>query len=973
MNLLDRVKNTFSFFRTGLEPVRNVPMRGRKKTPLKFNSRSTDQPQWSMVDYESFYNEGFAANSVIYAAIMVKVRAVSQVDLIAVSPDSKGESKENFTPIEPNNTRRDFSLDEFATDENQRLANLLNRPNKYMSGSEFQQLQTTYLNLTGNAFTVIVREKTTNIPISLWPLNPVHIQIVPKVNGEIMGYIYNPKGEILSEGLPILPDDMMHVKLPNPSDPLQGLGFGLSPIAPLAKSADVDNQLTTFLKVFFEHGAMPSGAIKLKDMMLDEDSIAEIKEKFMATYGNYENWADIAVLDMTMDYERIGLTFDEMDFSNLDGRNESRMLLPFGVPAEIMPIRLGLEGSTFANKEEARKWFWQDTMIYELNLFLDEYKSFLATENGATPKWDLAKVDALKENTKEQIEGAVALIGSGVPPNVAFTTVGLEVENYDGIDEPVQPPSPFGDFADDNENDTPNDIPSNTETEVIEESDQKRLNIPTIRDRLYTKIDNLAQSHETAFSEAAELAFDDEKNNVLAMVQDAKKKALVQKATVDGITLLGDLSEYFFKDGKANWRDKFAPVIVTEVSDVGNFWKDQLGLTFNLRNIEGEAWFQDYMLEFANPITDTSNKTIHDLISLGLEDGWSNDLMANRLSDVYDSWTHGGMSATDFDWLHKPAIDPKLGTRVLQWRRELIARTETTRAANAGANNFFKEWGVTQKEWLSTADNRTRKHHRAMSGDVVDIEGKFTSGLGNKLSYPGDPNAPLSDTAQCRCTILPAGDVLSQDEIMANVNNTQQYRDFRETDSADELKEFENLWEKKIAELPQDQQDAYAKYTSSFHEELNGWLRHGKKGFRFDESRLEFLETNRNLLDAAGKAHKLEQNTVLYRNVKVDSLQFWGVETDTIETLVGRYIGDKGLMSTSVDGRAFSQNPVRMIINAPKDTPGSYIKSVSSFSSENEFLLPRDSKLKVTRVEKILNREGTSIREIKIWADYVAV
>jgi len=758
MNLLDRVRNTLDFFRTGLEPTRFADLQiSRKKTPLKVNRSLTTQPQWSMVDYESFYNEGFSANSVIYAAIMVKVRAISQVDLVAVAPQTESDDSENFVVIEPNNIRHDFTLNEFATDENQRLANLLNRPNKYMSGSEFQQLQTTFLNLTGNAFTVIVREKSTNIPVSMWPLNPQHIQIVPSEDGELLGYIYSPKGNALAEGLPILPGDMMHVKLPNPADPLQGLGFGLSPIAPLAKSADVDNQLTTFLKVFFEHGAMPSGAIKLKDMMLDEDSIAEIKEKFMATYGNYENWADVAVLDMTMDYERIGLTFDEMDFSNLDQRNESRMLLPFGVPAEIMPIRLGLEGSTFANKEEARKWFWQDTMNYELNLFLDEYKAFLTTESKAIPKWDLTKVDALKENTKEQIEGAVALIGTGVPPNVAFKVVGLEVENYDGIDKPVQPSNPFGNFIDTTEETEPT---PNDETETIDDSDQKRLDIPTLKDKLYIKLDNLAQKHEEPFREVAEKAFLEEKNNVLLMVNEAKKKALASKATVDGITLLGNLSDYFFADGKTNWRDKFAPVIATEITDVGGFWKDQLGLTFNLRNIEGEAWFQDYILEFANPITDTSKQTIHDLVALGLEEGWSNDLMANRLGDVYDSWTIGGMSATDFDWLHKPAIDPKLGTRVLQWRRELIARTETTRAANAGANSFFKEWGVTHKEWLSTSDNRTRKHHASMSGQTVTIEGKFTSGLGNKLRYPGDPDAPLADTAQCRCTILPAGEIL---------------------------------------------------------------------------------------------------------------------------------------------------------------------------------------------------------------------
>src|SRR5690606_4074011 len=227
--------------------------------------------------------------------------------------------------------------------------------------------------------------------------------------------------------VPILPENMMHVKLPNPADPLQGLGFGLSPLQPMAQSGDVDNSITKFLKMFFQHGAMPTGALKLKDMTLDDDSIAEIKEKWMEIYGGSDNWTDIAVLDMTMEYERIGMTFRDMDFTTIDNRNESRILLPFGVPAELLPIRLGLEGSTFANKEEARRWFWEDTMMYEMDLFLDVYKAYLSTDDGAFPFWDTSKVYALKKDISKLVTAAKELWSMGVPAKIAYQTVGLQV------------------------------------------------------------------------------------------------------------------------------------------------------------------------------------------------------------------------------------------------------------------------------------------------------------------------------------------------------------------------------------------------------------------------------------------------------------------------------------------------------------------------------------------------------------------
>lgn len=981
MNLLQRLRYTADFFRTGFDNSRNQLLnqtpRNTKKTPLRFSNRSSDQPMWSMVDYETFSREGFEGNSVIYAAIMTKVRAVSQVDLKAASGDVKSP-----TDIEPNNTRRDFELDaKTENTEGQALANLLNRPNKYMSGSEFQQLQTTLLNITGNAFTLIERARGSYIPKALWPLNAMNVQIVPSADGELKGYLYSPKGSFEGDDrLPILASDMMHVKLPNPNDPLQGLGFGLSPILPLAKSADVDNQITTFLKVFFEHGAMPSGALKLKDMMLDEDSIEEIKERFMATYGNYENWADVAVLDMTMEYERIGLTFNEMDFTNLDERNESRILLPFGVPAELLPIRLGLQGSTFANKEEARKWFWQDTMMFELNLFLDEYKSYLTTESGIFPRWDISKVDALKDNVTEQITGAVQLIQNGVPPKIAFETVGLEIEQYEGFEKPRETSSPFGNFGSEPVDDEIPEVPDD-ETEDEPAEDEKSLKINDDKQELWSKFDNLAQKHEPNFADAADAALEEERSQILAIVSRAKKKSLEQKASLNNVELQSDITDYLFSDGKDNWREKFFPVVVTEVEDLGSTWLDQFGTTFSLRNIEGEAWFEDYMLQFANPITQTSNDTIHGVIGLAMEEGWSNDQLANRLGDVYDTWLTGVQDPVDFAWWHSPAANPHLGNRTLQWRRELIARTETTRAANAGANSLFGNWGVTQKEWLATSDSRTRPHHRFMSGDRVPLNGKFMSGLGNHLRYPGDPNAPLADTAQCRCTILPYGDVIDENTVDEAINSNPEdaihYRDYRENIRTDDFKRFDDDWRRKIdTNLTDDEKEELKKYTGGYYKGYNRWLR-GADEAEFGQRTLVDYKRTKAAMDSTNKKVGLTENTVLYRNVDFDALPHWGLKQDLsdIDNLVGMTLTDKAAMSASMDGHTFSSSPLQFEISAPKGTPGAYINSISThgdrggayYNGELEYLLPRDTRIEVTRIEKVLGF-GDKIRKIKIWA-----
>lgn len=753
LQLAYNIVTSGSFNRSNNRPIEH------KKSPFMWPFGISGQPQWAMVDYNSYYTDGYSSNAVIYAAIMVKVRAMAQANLVAASGT--------------------IDMPDKLENDKHPLALLLDRPNPYQSGNEFTQLQEVYLNLTGNSFTYLERKSNSDLPVHLWPINPVNVQIIPNNKGGIQGYLYNPNGSIGNSSLPILPQDMMHVKFPNPLDQMEGLGFGLSPITPLAKSGDVDNNITDFIKMFFQHGAMPTGVLKLKDLTLDEDTAAEVKEKWMEVYGGSSNWSDIAILDMTMEYQRIGMSFNEMDFSSLDERNESRILLPFGVPAELIPLRLGINGSTFSNKEEARRWFWEDTMSYEMELFLDAYTAFLSTDDGVFPIWDTSRVHALKKDISKQVTAAKELWSIGVPANEAFKTVGLQIANYPGIEigylpfsvipvgnngKPETPLPPTDNNTDttdntDNTQNTGGNSSETNDTSTNQQTDQnKSLKKNWSNDQkaiIYKAFDNIATSHEKPFGLAADKAFEHDKRKIVGIVNAQKKKSLENKASVNFPSIETEIASYLFNDSPVNWRNLFTPIMLTEIEDTGKFWANELGVQFDIRNIEGEDWFTNYTTVFANPITETSNEVVHDVISQAMAEGWSNDTLANTFGDVFDYWIEGDLDKVDFDFLTRPAANPKMGNRLLQWRREMIARTETTRVANAGARNLFSRWGVTKKEWMSTGDERTREWHASMNGQIVDIGSKFVSGLGNKLDYPGDPNAPLNEFIQCRCTILP--------------------------------------------------------------------------------------------------------------------------------------------------------------------------------------------------------------------------
>src|SRR5690606_18247469 len=66
------------------------------------------------------------------------------------------------------------------------------------------------------------------------------------------------------------------------------------------------------------------------------------------------------------------------------------------------------------------------------------------------------------------------------------------------------------------------------------------------------------------------------------------------------------------------------------------------------------------------------------------------------------------------------------------------------------------------KGWRSAGDNRVRHTHRALNGQSVGFDGAFTSPSGARLRFPGDPDAPASETVGCRCTVEYKVDYVAQ-------------------------------------------------------------------------------------------------------------------------------------------------------------------------------------------------------------------
>lgn len=99
--------------------------------------------------------------------------------------------------------------------------------------------------------------------------------------------------------------------------------------------------------------------------------------------------------------------------------------------------------------------------------------------------------------------------------------------------------------------------------------------------------------------------------------------------------------------------------------------------------------------------------------------------------------------------------------RALKLRAEGLARTEAMSALNQSQYEAteqaidagqIKEQYVT-KQWKSAFDKRVRHSHAVLHNQTVPFRRTFVAESGERLRFPGDPNASAAERINCRCSM----------------------------------------------------------------------------------------------------------------------------------------------------------------------------------------------------------------------------
>ena len=177
---------------------------------------------------------------------------------------------------------------------------------------------------------------------------------------DVLGYTYQPNGS-KGPAFTYLPHEMCHwTPVPDPDHPYRGMSW----ITPILREIRSDNAATDAKAKVFANGMTPNLVVKFPQDVMNQDQFDKFKAKMEAEYAGSSKSGKTMYLAPGADVDVVGANFQQMDFSETQGRDETRIASAAGVPAVIVGLKESLAGSSLnaGNYAAARRAFADGTM-----------------------------------------------------------------------------------------------------------------------------------------------------------------------------------------------------------------------------------------------------------------------------------------------------------------------------------------------------------------------------------------------------------------------------------------------------------------------------------------------------------------------------------------------------------------------------------------------------------------------------------
>ncbi|MEX2431190.1 MAG: phage portal protein [Dehalococcoidia bacterium] len=353
-------------------------------------------PEWQAPVYGEYY----ARSADVYAAVKLRAEAVSRPPLIAYVQAGGQGAQSALAPAGADHP----------------VQRLLDTVNPWLSTTGLLTATETYLSLWGAAFwylerTVGERSAGGGPVTGIWPLRPDRVRVVRDAAKYVAGFVYSPP-QSPGQETPLLPAEVVWFRYFNPLEEMAGF----SPLAAARLTADMGIDALRFNREFFRNGAHPQDLVFRVHGTVTEDQADQFYAKLDQRFrGPGKSHRPIITGD-GWEVERLGI--DQRDMEWLAGLRWSleTVARTYGVP---LPLLEDFSHATLNNVREARRLFWEKTVVPELMLLQGVINDSLLprlgpSARGVSAAFDLSVIEGLSESESERTQRHVDLVKAGI-------------------------------------------------------------------------------------------------------------------------------------------------------------------------------------------------------------------------------------------------------------------------------------------------------------------------------------------------------------------------------------------------------------------------------------------------------------------------------------------------------------------------------------------------------------------------------
>ncbi len=235
---------------------------------------------------------------------------------------------------------------------------LMAMPNPFMTGFQFKELLSMYMELCGESFIALEEVDGSGQPRELYLPSPARMRVIPDPQNMIKGYVYDASGQGYNISnawlVPYMPEEILHLKYSNPLNEYRGLGN----VEAGQKVMSIVSNMAASEDSYWASSGRITGVLQTENS-IDDQAFERLVARWREFASDKKQRYRTAILEQGLKYEPVAEGLKGLDMAAMSKEKRDEILAIFGVP----PNKLGLIDNASYKADEADRFFQSETCL----------------------------------------------------------------------------------------------------------------------------------------------------------------------------------------------------------------------------------------------------------------------------------------------------------------------------------------------------------------------------------------------------------------------------------------------------------------------------------------------------------------------------------------------------------------------------------------------------------------------------------